>query len=88
LVGAPGEDKRIVVTDFVVENESHSELFMRLLSGTDEQYRRLMPTRGDGLDREFPSGREWELGWNRPLILELSDDLQCGYSLAYLVENR
>lgn len=88
LVAAPGADERIVVTEFLIENESNSELLMLLRSGSDEKYRRLMVNRGDGLDREYPAGREWRLGWNEALILNLSDDLDCGYSLAYATESR
>lgn len=86
LVAAPGSGVRVVVTGFVIQNESASATTMILKDGNSEHFRLLGQDQGDGLSREFSPGREWRLSDNQALNLNLSGANQCGYSVSYFTE--
>jgi len=87
LVAAPGAGYRLVVTAFVIQNESGTPLIMRLRSdNTSNGWRCLGQNQGDGLAMTFAPDREWELNENEPLNLELSDADTCAVSISYYTE--
>jgi len=88
LVAAPGAGKRLVVTAFVLQNESTTALIMRLKSGgTTNGWRCLGQNQGDGLAMTFHAGHEWTLNENESLNLELSDADTCAVSYSYYTES-
>lgn len=87
LVAAPGAGRRLVVTAFVIQNESTTPVIMRLRSGTTANgWRCLGQNQGDGLAMTFGSGNEWRLYPNDPLNFELSDNRVCAFSISYYTE--
>lgn len=87
LVAAPGVGYRLVVTAFVIQNESAIALIMRLRSGvTANGWRCLGQSQGDGLAMTFGPGSEWRLHPNDPLNLELSNANTCALSISYYTE--
>jgi len=87
LVAAPGGSRRIIVTAFVIQNESTTPLIMRLRSGTTANgWRCLGQNQGDGLAMTFGPDSEWRLHPNDPLNLELSDNRVCAISISYYIE--
>lgn len=87
LVAAPGVGQRLVVTAFVIQNESTTPTIMRLRSGTTANgWRCLGQNQGDGLAMSFAPGHEWRLHPNDPLNFELSDNRVCAVSISYYTE--
>ena len=87
LVAAPGVGRRLVVTAFVIQNESATPVIMRLRSGvTANGWRCLGQSQGDGLAMTFAPGSEWRLYPNDPLNFELSDNRVCAVSISYYNE--
>ena len=87
LVAAPGVGNRLVVTAFVIQNESAIALIMRLRSAvTANGWRCLGQSQGDGLAMTFGPGSEWRLNENEALNLELSNANTCAISISYYTE--
>jgi len=87
LVATPGAGYRLVVTAFVIQNESTTPVIMRLRSGvTTNGWRCLGQNQGDGLAMTFAPDSEWKLNENEPLNLELSDADTCAVSISYYTE--
>ena len=86
LIPAPGAGKRIVVTSFVIQNESSSATTMILKDGSSNKWRFLGQNQGDYLSKDFGLKQEWRLTANQALNLNLSGNNQCGYSIAYFIE--
>ena len=86
LVAAPGVGVRIVVSSFVMQNESATATTMIMRDGTTSKFRVLGQAQGDGLVMQFPAGREWKLTSNTALNLNLSGANSCGYSVQYYTE--
>ena len=87
LVVAPGVGQRLVVTAFVIQNESAIALIMRLRSAaTANGWRCLGQSQGDGLAMTFGPGSEWRLNENEALNLELSNANTCAISISYYTE--
>jgi len=84
LVAAPGTGYRLVVTGFVIQNESTTALIMRLRSAsTSNGWRALGQNQGDGLAMNFAPGDHWKLNENEALNLELSDADTCAYAVRH-----
>jgi hypothetical protein len=86
LVSAPGASNRLVVTAFVIQNESSTATTMILKTGSTNRFRLLAQNQGDGLSIVFPVGQSWKLGTNEALVLNLSGANSCGYSVQYYTE--
>ena len=86
LVAAPGAGSRVVVSSFVLQNESATATTIILQAGTTNRWRILGQNQGDGLAMAFSTGREWRLPANTALQIALSGNNSCGYSIAYFVE--
>lgn len=88
ILAAPGAGIRIVVSAFVIQNESATATTMTLASSgsLNDGWRCLGQNQGDGLAMAFSAGREWRLGTNEALILNLSGANSCGYSVQYYTE--
>ena len=86
LVAQPGAGLQIVVSSFVIQNESAVATTMILQAGGANTWRALGQNQGDGLAGAFPVGREWALPANTALNLWLSGANSCGYSIAYYVK--
>lgn len=86
LIAAPLAGQRIVVTGFVVQNESSTATTMVLKSGTVAAYRFLGQSQGAFFEKEFAVGSEWRLAAGAALVLNLSGANSCGYSISYFVE--
>ena len=86
LVSTPGAGNRLVVTLFVIQNESATETTMILKSGATNRIRLLAQSQGDGLSTVFPVGQAWKLAENEALVLNLSGANSCGYSIQYYTE--
>jgi hypothetical protein len=86
LVAAPVIG-RIVVCNFVIQNESAVATTMMLTNGAGGTgYRALGFNQGDGLTMVFPQGFEWRLTPLTALVMNLSGANSCGYSIGYFVE--
>ena len=86
LVAAPGAGLRLVIRQFVVENEDGDEPTAILKQGATAVKRRLTTAKGDGLGVHYPIGGEWRLPENSALVLNLSAANTFGYSVEYLTE--
>lgn len=86
LVAAPGTGSQLVVTSFIIQNESSTANTMIMKAGSNEHFRVLGQNQGDGYSRDFAAWEFWELGENAALNLNLSTASQCGYSIAYYTE--
>lgn len=87
LIASPGAGRRIVVSSFIIQNESAVDTTLILKSGSSECWRVNCPSQGDGLNRMFIPGREWKLATNSALILNLNGANLCGYSIGYYSES-
>lgn len=89
VVATPGAGYRLVVTTFVMQNESASATTLILRSGTSSTngWRILGQNQGDGLAMALPLGDPWRLGEDEALNLNLSGANQCGYSVRYYTES-
>jgi hypothetical protein len=89
IIAAPGTGQRLVVTAFVIQNESATATTMILKDGdspTGGRWRCLGQNQGDGLAMIFHPQHPWRLSLNSPLVLNLSGANQCGYSVQYYTE--
>lgn len=86
IVGAPGLNRRIVVTSFVVQNESQAATVIILEDGGQERWRCYAAGPGNGLAMNFPANHPWMLRANQPLVINLSGANTCGYSIQYRIE--
>ena len=86
LIAAPGAGVRIVVSAVTIQNESATPTTMVLKSGSTAKFRWLEQAQGDGLVLNFAPGREWRLGTNEALNLNLSGANSCGYNVVYWTE--
>lgn len=87
IVAAPGAGNRIVVTAFVMQNESATATTLILRSAaTTNGWRMLCQNQGDGLSKDFPDGAPWRLGANEALNLNLSGANSCGVTVMYYTE--
>ena len=86
LIAAPGASYRLVVTSFVIQNESSTATTMILKDGSTNKRRVLGQNQGDGLAMVFAPGSEWRLSENAALVLNLSGANQCGYTVDYFTE--
>ena len=88
VVATPLTGQRIVVTSFVIQNESQTATTMILRAGTSSNgWRYLAAAQGSYLSMVFAYGHEWRLPANTPLNLNLSGANQCGYSVSWYLEN-
>lgn len=86
LVAAPGAGNRLVVQMFMVQNESATATTCLLKSGSTTRYRKLLQNQGDDFGRAFQIGREWRLGENEALVLNLSGANTHGWAAEYWTE--
>lgn len=86
LIAAPGAGLTLVLVFVQLQNESTTATTLKFKFGSSEVYRLLAQNQGEGVVAHLPAGREWRVGANLPLVLNLSGANSCGYSLAYYVE--
>ena len=86
VISGPGSGNRLVVTFFLIQNESSTATTLLLKDGSDTKFRVLCQNQGDGLVRDLPVNREWRLAENSALVLNLSGANSCGYSVEYYTE--
>ena len=90
LVAAPGAGSRFSIPWLHLQNESATEVTVRILSGATERYRAVLSAKGTaGSFRmaEFPVHMPLETITNQALIINLSSANSIGYSLAYVVKS-
>jgi hypothetical protein len=87
IIVAPPVGQRIVVSSFVIQNETAVATTMLLRDGAVvNHFRCLGQNQGDGLALTFCAGREWRLSSGQALVYNLSGANQCNYSVMYWVE--
>ena len=86
LVAAPGAGNRIVVTSCFIQNESAVSTTVVLKSGATAKRRALLHTQGAAMTLAFNAGREWRLGTNEALAMNLSGANSHGYTVDFFVE--
>jgi hypothetical protein len=86
IVSAPGAGLSIYITHLLLQNESLAATTI-LLKDSNIRLRCLTQSQGDGLAWTFPERRELKLATNTPLILNLSTNNSCGYSIAYYISS-
>ena len=87
LVAAPGAGVRIVVSAFMVQNESAVATTVQVGRGGSAAFRALLQTQGAALSGSFLAGREWKLPANTALTVTLSAANSHGYSVVYYTES-
>ena len=87
LIAAPGAGLRIVVSAFMVQNESAVATTVLMRQGGATAFRALLQTQGAALSGSFLAGREWKLPANAALNLNLSAANSHGYSVVYYTES-
>ncbi len=88
IIPAPPAGQRIVVSSFVIQNETAVATTMQLYDGAAvARFRCLGQNQGDGLALTFCAGREWRLSDGQALVYNLSGANQCNYSVLYWVED-
>lgn len=86
LLATPPVGHRIVVTSFVIQNETAVATTMILREGGLDKWRYLGQNQGDSLSKDFAPGYEWRLGVDATLNYYLDGANPCNYSLAYFTE--
>jgi hypothetical protein len=86
LIAAPGAGTRIVVSSFMVQNESAVATTVQVGQGGAARFRALLQTQGAALSGSFLVGREWKLAANTALTVTLSAANSHGYSVVYYTE--
>lgn len=86
LVAAPGAGTRIVVSVFMVQNESAVATTVQVGAGGAQAFRALLQTQGAALSGAFLVGREWKLPANTALTVTLSAANSHGYSVVYYTQ--
>lgn len=86
LIAQPGAGLRIVVHDFQLQLEAATSTTMLIKSGSTTRRRFYAASAGDGLMLIFPSGKEFRLGTNEALVLNLSGANSTGYTVRYTTE--
>lgn len=86
LVAAPGAGYRLVVQLWWVQNESSTATTVKVKRGSTDSYRRLLQNQGDVVGRAYERGREWRLGENEALVLNLSGANTHGWAAEYWTE--
>ena len=86
LVAAPGAGVRIVVSAFMVQNESAVATTIQVQAGGSSAFRALLQTQGAALSGAFQADREWKLPANTAFNLNLSAANLHGYSIVYYTE--
>jgi len=86
VIAAPGAGTTIVLSAMQVQLEGAAAQTALLKFGTVAQYRALLQNQGDGVSWHFHPGREWEVGDNKALLLNLSGTPSVGYTVAYYTE--
>lgn len=87
LIAAPGAGVRIVVSAFMVQNESAVATTVQVGAGGAPAFRALLQTQGAALSGAFQAGREWKLPANAALTVTLSAANSHGYSVVYYTES-
>jgi hypothetical protein len=86
LVAAPGSGVKLVIVAFTIQNESTTATTILLKSGSTTKRRALLQSQGDGYGVVFPAGREWKLGTNEALVLNLSGANSHNYTVDHYSE--
>ena len=84
IVTSPGAGLSIYITHIVLQNESTVATTMTI-KDTAVRFRYFGPTQGSGTFIAFPNKGEIKLIANTPLILNLSGNNICGYSIGYFI---
>lgn len=77
---------RIVITAIRIQNESSTSTTVVIKNGATSIARVLCETKGSGVDRQYPVGRELRLSANADLVLNLSGANSIGHSIEYFLE--
>ncbi len=80
VMAAPGAGSTLVINRFQLQLEGAAAQTCLTKAGTVTKYRALMQSQGDGAAWAFDVGREWEVGENLPVVLNLSGTASVGYS--------
>lgn len=86
LIAAPGANTRIVVHDLQLQLEAATATTMLIKSGSTTRRRLYAGSAGEGLLLVFEQGKEFRLGTNEALILNLSGANSVGYTVRYATE--
>ena len=87
IIAAPGTGQRICIMSFSIQNESATPTTMILKDGSTDRFRFLGQNQGDSMTWGWGLEQEWRLAENSALNLNLSGANQCGYNVAYFIEN-
>jgi len=87
LVAAPGAGIRIVVSSFMVQNESVTATTVSMQAGGADVFRALLQTQGSDFSGSFWIGREWKLPASAALNLWLSAANSHLYNVTYYTES-
>lgn len=86
LIAAPGAGRQIVITTLVLQNESATATTLIVKAGSTAIARVLCQNQGDGLTLTLPPEAPLALGSNAALVLNLSGNNSCGYSITYYID--
>lgn len=86
IIAAPAAGTRIVITKYVIQNESATATTMLLKDGATAFRRILAQNQGDGLAEKFSSDEYKRLAAATALNFNLSGANSCGYSVDYFIE--
>lgn len=86
LIAAPTAGLQIKLVSIQIQNESVTATTGVLKFGATNKWRTLMQNQGDGILLVIPAGREWGVGDNTALILNLSGANSVGYNVTYYTE--
>jgi hypothetical protein len=86
IVVSPGQNYRLVVSSFILNNESaQSSAVIELLSGNHAHWRTYL-TAGESLSKDFPPNYPWKLGKNQALGIRSNNAGVASYSIRYRIE--
>jgi hypothetical protein len=86
LIAAPGANKVVVVTGFLIQNTTSTATTLLLREGTTEKVGVLAQNQGDGMSVQYPMDARWKLPANTALNLNLSGANTARYSVSYYIE--
>lgn len=86
IIAAPGERRRIVICDIQLMNNTATGSTVLLKSGSTIFRRFLFQNQGNGIAVVLSTYREWRLGKNEALNINLSGALSHVGGLSYFIE--
>lgn len=86
VIAAPASGKQVVISSFVIQNESGTDTTVLLKFGAATVLRLVLPAKGDGIMWQFPDGLCWKAGDAAAVVVNLSGANAVAVSVSYWLD--